>query len=415
MLQVHSRLPSYLAIGTGVVATLCSVIAAGQEVSQQSLDQAKQEMHAAIESGQVAGAAHLVCRDGMVVHLEVAGVSDIETGAPLTTDTIMRIYSMSKPITSVAAMTLYEQGKFRLDDPVAKYIPAFESTTVFVKQGGEHELVPAERPITVRDLFRHTAGYGYGGGSNKELHAYYEREQLIYRPPNAMMPPEMTIAQAADALARIPAFHHPGQRFTYGLNTDVLGRLIEIWSDQSLDAYMREVVFDPLKMVDTGFLVPADQRDRFASCHTLEQGKLAVADKGEASPYNEGFDFLSGGGGLVSTIGDYANFCQMMVDGGRFDGKQILKESTVELMFTNQLEDVKGDFRFGLGFAIDEVELGSGDTRRTATQYWWAGYASTDFRLVPEERLFQIVLRQRVPSSHGLARRLFPIVYQGVE
>ena len=178
---------------------------------------------------------------------------------------------------------------------------------------------------------------------------------------------------------------------------------------------MRQAVFAPLEMVDTGFSVPADKRDRFATCHTPQDGKLVVVDKGSDSPFTEGFEFLSGGGGLVSTIQDYSNFCQMMVDGGDFKGKRLLNESTVKLMFTDQLDGVSGSFRFGLGFAIGEVDLGSGDNQRKATQYSWGGYASTDFRLVPEEKLIQIFMRQRVPSSHALAGKLFPIVYKGVK
>ena len=372
-------------------------------------------MHEAVDSGQVAGAAHLVVQNGQVVYFEVAGVCDIEEKKPFTRDTIMRIYSMSKPITSVAAMTLHEQGKFQLDDPLSKFIPAFEKSTVLVKVGDSYDIVPAKRQLTVRDVFRHTTGYGYGGGGDPEWEKYYQREGLLYRPPHGMLPPEMTIEQAAEALARIPAFHHPGERFTYGFNTDLLGRLIEVWSGKPLDKYLQEAVLDPLEMVDTGFVVPAEKRARFASCHTWKDGRLAIADKASDSPFTQGFEFLSGGGGLVSTIPDYANFCQMMVEGGEFKGKRILKESTVKLMFTDQLNGKAGGFRFGLGFAIGEVTVGSGDAKRKVNQYSWGGYASTDFRLVPEEKLFQIVMRQRVPTSPELANSLFSIIYEGIE
>ncbi|MCG8649606.1 MAG: serine hydrolase, partial [Pirellulales bacterium] len=221
--------------------------------------------------------------------------------------------------------------------------------------------------------------------------------------------------KAAEALARIPAYHHPGERFTYGFSTDLLGRLVEVWSGQKLDQYLKSAVLEPLEMVDTGFVVSKDHRDRFASCHSTRDGKLVVADKSDTSPYNNGFEFLSGGGGLVSTVGDYANFCQMMVSGGEFNGKRILQDSSVQMMFTDQLHGVAGGFRFGLGFAIGDVELGSGDQKRTVKQCSWGGYASTDFRLVPEEKLFQIVLRQHIPTSPKLAEKLFPIVYQGIQ
>ncbi len=167
-------------------------------------------------------------------------------------------------------------------------------------------------------------------------------------------------------------------------------------------------------MIDTGFSIPTSKRGRLSSCHLIQDGKLAIADKAASSPFHDGFAFLSGGGGLISTVGDYANFCQMLVDDGQFNGKRLLQPNTIQLMFTDQLDGVAGDFRFGLGFAIGEVQIGSGEEARKRAQYSWAGYASTDFRLVPEERLFQIFVRQQVPSSHTLANRLFAIIYEGL-
>ncbi|MBC8876661.1 MAG: serine hydrolase [Planctomycetes bacterium] len=384
-----------------------------RRIASDSLARARAQLRAAAEAGEIAGGAHLVVRDGETCHLEVPGVCDIEDQRPFEADTLLRIYSMTKPITSVAAMTLFEQGKFELDDPVSKFIPAFAETTVLEGDGDSQKTVPAKRPITIRDVFRHTTGYSYGDGK-PGLRKYYEREGMLYRPPAGMLPPKMNIEQAAEALARIPALHHPGERFTYGFNTDLLGRLIEVWSGKPLDQYLHGAVLEPLEMVDTGFSIPKDKRARLASCHTLQDGKLAIVDKAASSPFNDGFEFLSGGGGLISTVPDYANFCQMMVDGGSFKGKQLLKPDTIRLMFTDQLNGVAGGFRFGLGFAIAEVEIGSGESARKRSQYSWGGYASTDFRLVPEERLFQIVVRQRVPSSHELANRLFPIIYRGM-
>ncbi len=382
-------------------------------VSSESLSQAKDLLNGAITKGDVAGASHLVICDGRTVHFEVAGRRDIEDGKPFEADTILRIYSMTKPITSVTAITLYEKGKFQLDDPVSKFIPSFEKTMVLVKDRDAVRIVPAKRQITVRDVFRHTTGYSYGDG-NPNPREYYEREGMRYRGPAGMFPPKMTIEQAADALVRIPALHHPGERFTYGFSSDLLGRLIEVWSGKPLDEYMQEAVLDPLTMTDTGFSIPEEKRGRFASCHTSHDGKLAIIDKASSSEFNDGFQFQSGGGGLLSTIHDYASFCRMLVDGGEFRGKRLLKEGTVRLMFTDQLNTVAGDFRFGLGFAIRDVSIGSDDEKRTAKEYSWGGYASTDFRLVPEEKLFQIVVRQRIPAVHGLAGRLFPIVYRGV-
>jgi len=383
-----------------------------ENVSQQVLDEARIELEKRVASKSIAGGAHMVVRNGKVIYFHVAGVRDIEDQTPLEADTIMRIYSMTKPITSVAAMALWEQEKFKLDDPVSKYIPAFESTSVLMKRGDSHQIVPSERAITVRDLFRHTTGYGYGS-ETPELLAYYQKEGMLYDDKHGLFPPEMTIAEAADSLARIPALHQPGASYTYGFNTDLLGRLIEVWSGRPLDEYMQQTVLAPLEMVDTGFLVPVGKRDRFASCHAWEDDKQIVADKAGASPFREGFEFLSGGGGLVSTMRDYANFCQMLVDGGDYKGKRILEASTLELMFTDQLSGAGGDFRFGLGFAIKDIELGVGDAKRDAQAYYWGGYASTAFQVVPKANMVQIFMQQSIPSNHDVANALFSIVYSG--
>ena len=193
----------------------------------------------------------------------------------------------------------------------------------------------------------------------------------------------------------------------------MIGRLIEVWSGKRLDEYLAEAVFEPLEMKDTSFSVPENKRGRFASCHTHKSGKLAVADSYKASEYNKGFEFLSGGGGLVSTIDDYSKFCLMLVNGGQLDGKRVLKSRTVELMFTDQLSEAEGDFKFGLGFAVEDITLGTGDAKASATQVSWGGYASTAFRIVPEERMYQIVFRQHVPSANGLAGRIIPMIYEG--
>jgi len=391
--------------------TALALSANADPISPETRAASKKLVRDAIAKGSVAGAAHLVIQHGKVVHLDSAGVADIETKQPFTEDTIVRIYSMTKPITSVAAMALFEAGKFELDDPVSKYIPAFKKAKVFTGGKGNTRLGNPKRPLTVRDVFRHTTGYSYGGGKSLDAH---KREGMRYHGTGAMWPPSMSIEKAAEALSRIPLLHQPGERFTYGYSTDLLGRLIEVWSGQSLAEYMQESVLKPLEMRDTGFSVPEGNRDRFASCHTTRDGKLGIVDKNTTSRFNEGFEFLSGGGGLVSTIRDYGNFCQMLADRGTFKGRRILKQSTIEEMFTDQLQDVPGKFRFGLGFAIKQVRIGTGDTARDVTEYSWGGYASTNFRIVPDEGLSQVFLRQHVPSRHGLAGKAFPIVYRGI-
>jgi CubicO group peptidase (beta-lactamase class C family) len=381
-------------------------------ISRSALDAARAELEKQVADGRIAGGAHMVVREGEVLHFHVAGVDDIEDQTPLEADAIMRIYSMTKPVVSVAAMMLWEQGKFALDDPISKYIPAFADARVLAGEGDSTEWVALERPITVRDALRHTTGYSYGRGSPSVV-AYYEAEGVVYDAKHGMFPPQMTIADAAEALARIPLLHQPGATFTYGFSTDLLGRLVEIWSEMPLDEFLALAIFEPLEMIDTGFSVPEADADRFASCHNWEGDTRVIADKAESSSFLEGFEFLSGGGGLVSTMQDYANFCQMLVDGGEFNGRRLLEPATLERMFTDQLKGVAGDFRFGLGFAIGEVEMGTGDEMRKANSYHWGGYANTAFVVVPEERLFQVFMRQSIPSTHETAYRLFDIVYSG--
>ena len=373
------------------------------------------ELHAAtkkaMDSGKIEGLIHVVGLDGKTVYQEVAGHSDVAAKKPLRADAIIRIYSMSKPLTSVAAMTLYEKGKFKFDDPVARYIPAFKDTRVLEGKGDKTKLVKPKRPITVRDLFRHTSGYSYG--NEAEVKKYYEKEGVTGWGKQGMYPPKMTIEKLADALARIPTLHHPGERFTYGYNTDVLGRLIEVWSGKPLDQYLKKAVFEPLGMVDTGFSVPKEKRHRLAATHSTEDGKLVVIDPAAKSAFAEGLVCLSGGGGLLSTAADYSRFCQMIIGGGQLDGKRVLKAATVALMLENQLKEVAGPFRFGLGFAINKVKVGKGAGRKVL-EYSWGGYASTSFKIVPALKLYQIVLRQHIPPQFPLNEQLIRQVYAGI-
>ena len=235
------------------------VVAAADESTPHQIDSAAKALSTAVESGRVIGASHLVWKDGQEIHFATGGVRDVENQEPFARDTIVRIYSMTKPITTVAAMQLLDDGKFALDDPVAKYIPAFAKSTVFERDGEPHRVVSPKRPITIRDVMRHTTGYGYDGGGNKVLNQAYTKSGMVYHPPNGMLPPRMTIERAANALAGIPAHHHPGERFTYGYSTDLLGRLVEVWSEQSLDDYFRTRLFKPIGMNDTGFRVPDQQ------------------------------------------------------------------------------------------------------------------------------------------------------------
>ena len=415
MLRLRCSIVSLCCVGlilSGEAAELPVGDPAAARFAAGTLEDAAAQLQQEVTSKKIAGGMHLVLHAGKVVHFGLAGVADIEEGGRLEKDALMRIFSMSKPITSVAAMQLWEQGKFRLDDPVARFIPSFADIKVRITRNGKTELVSPLRPISVRDLLRHTSGFSYGRDYGDQVLQDHRRQGVLYGGMKNMFPPEMTIAQAADALARVPLLHHPGEQFTYGFNTDVLGRLIEVWSGERLNHYMQKAIFDPLEMRDTGFFVPGEKAARFASCHAVEEGKIVVVDRvSPHNPYIRGMKFLSGGGGLVSTMEDYARFCLMMMAGGELRGQRVLKRATVRTMFSDHLDPALDHARWGLGFEIKPIVLGSGET---VTGYRWGGYANTNFVIIPERRLIQIFMRQNVPSTHRLSRQLFQRIYQGM-
>ena len=357
-----------------------------------------------VASKRSAGVAQLVMIDGHQAYSHSAGYRDIGEKLPFTLDTVVRMYSMTKPITSVVAMILHERGAFLLDDPISKYIPEFGAATVLDGPLGKQVPVKPKRPLTVRDCFSHTTGYSYG--EDFRITAYHIREKLTYRPPSGMYPPDLTLEQAALAMARIPALHHPGEKFTYGHSTDLLGRLIEVWAGKPLDRVFDELIIKPLGMKDTAFQVDSRLRKRFATTYYQKDGGLQVQDSYASSDYNKGFKFLGGGSGLVSTIRDYAIFCNMLVNDGKHGRRQVIKPETVRQMFTDQLAGVGGGFRFGLGFSIDDVKIGAGSASRMAKSYAWGGYASTTFQVIPELKLVNIVVQQQVPTYDVLGNTL---------
>jgi CubicO group peptidase (beta-lactamase class C family) len=365
-----------------------------------------------VASKRSAGAAQLVMIDGHQAYSHSAGYRDIGEKLPFTLDTVVRMYSMTKPITSVVAMMLHERGAFLLDDPISKYIPEFAAATVLLGPAGIHKPVKPKRPLTVRDCFRHTTGYSYG--DDFRVTAFHIRENLTFRQPSGMYPPDLTIEQAASAMARIPAVHHPGEKFTYGHSTDLLGRLIEIWAGKPLDRVFDELIIKPLGMKDTAFQIDSRLKGRFASTYYQKDGELIVQDSYRTSDYNKGFKFLAGGSGLVSTIRDYAIFCNMLVNNGKHGRNQIIKADTLQQMFTDQLAGVAGGFQFGLGFAIDNLKVGAGSSSRMVKSYAWSGYASTTFQVIPELKLVNIIVQQQVPTYDVLGNTLSAQLREGL-
>jgi CubicO group peptidase (beta-lactamase class C family) len=372
----------------------------------------------------IAGALTLVARRGQIAHLKAVGSMDLERGVPMREDTIFRIYSMTKPITSVALMTLYERGAFQLEDPVHRFIPAWRELRVF--DGGNYPLFatrPCERPMTVRDLFTHTAGLTYGFMERTNVDRAYRRLGIGER--------DRTLDEMIATLAKLPLEFSPGTRWNYSVATDVLGHLIERISGRRLDAFLREEIFAPLGMVDTAFHVPAEKIERLASNYERAPDKqLRVVDDRAKSVYAEPPAFLSGGGGLVSTARDYARFCQMLLNGGELGGARILGRKTIELMTQNHLPggrdiaqcNVGGQFSqitydgvgFGLGFSVT-LDLARAQTVGSVGEYAWGGAASTAFWIDPTEELVVIFLTQFMPSgTFNFRGQLKSIVYPAI-
>jgi CubicO group peptidase (beta-lactamase class C family) len=375
-----------------------------------------------IAPGKIAGCQTLVARHGQVAYFRSQGCMDRERSKPVQDDTIFRIYSMTKPITSVALMTLYEQGYFQLNDPVYRVIPEWRDQKVSVSGEGAGMITRApERPVTFRHLLSHTGGLTYGNSTDPVDRVY--REQGVNRDE-----PE-TLRSFVEKLGRVPLRYAPGERWMYSLSTDVCGYLVEAISGQRFDHYRQERIFDPLGMNDTSFMVAPEKIDRFAANYQRQPDKtLRLFDDPASSTYLKEPTFFSGGGGLISTTADYYRFCEMLRRGGELDGTRILGPRTIRLMTKNHLaggrdltqmalgafsETANEGVGFGLGFAmtLSEVEtgaLGEGD-------YYWGGAASTIFWIDPSEDLVTIFMTQLMPSgSFNFRGQLKNIIYSAI-
>lgn len=408
----------------------------------QRLTRVSEWLKQQISSDRLAGASVLIGRHGHPAFFEATGWADVERRKPFTEDTVVRIYSMTKPVTAIAAMMLYEQGAFQLDDPLHAYLPEFKDLRVWA--GGAAPIdhtVAAASPINIRQIMTHTAGLTYGFMQANVVDAAY-REQLIEF-PGAPEPLEPSIKR----LAQLPLICQPGSAWNYSVASDVLGRLVEVWSGQSLGGFLQQNVFEPLGMNETGFQVPAEHATRFASCYAPKSGKslggiasvggdqaptvtgYKLQDDAATSTFLKPASVLSGGGGLVSTISDYARFCQMLLNGGALNGERLLGRKTVDYLRSNQLpgnrdmaamgqpvwsETSYDGIGFGLGFAVvlDPVKAA---IITSPGEYHWGGAASTFFWLDPVEELYTIFLTQLLPSStYPIRRELRTRVYQAL-
>jgi CubicO group peptidase (beta-lactamase class C family) len=364
-------------------------------------------MAAYVADGRLPGIVVTVARGGRLVHWKAFGLRSVEAGAPLRPDDLFRIYSMTKPITSVAVMMLVEDGRVALEDPVAKYIPAFVATKVWTPLGP----VPQRRAMTVRDLLRHTAGLTYGYFGETPADSAYRRADPSGRAAD--------LADLMERLAALPLVDQPGDRWNYSFATDVLGRIVEVASGRSLDRFFRERVFAPLRMDDTFFEVPSDRRGRFTGYYARVNGRFVLSDSPDTGSYTRPPKVLSGGGGLVSSAADYARFMQMLLNGGELDGARLLRRETVAEMLRNQLPgelvpiSVAGlslaGTGFGLGFSVVVHPQPPHDDRGRAS---WAGYANTFFFVDPARQLSAAVYTQFFPfAAYPLEEDFRRLVY----
>lgn len=367
-------------------------------LSSDTLEIARQKMQAYIDDGKLAGISTLICKNGKTIYRENFGFANLEDKKPLENDAIFRIFSMTKPVTAVALMTLYDEGKFQLDDKVATYIPEFKGTMVYNAETKSTE--PQINELTIRYLLTHTSGIPYGWDQK----AYVDS---LYR-VSGVGGWDGTIGEKVKVLAGLPLKHQPGTKWEYGLSIDVVGYLVEVLSETPLDVYFKNKIFDPLKMNDTGFYVPEEKHSRLSNVFSIAGGTLKGARGRMSEAFKSPVTMFSGGGGLVSTIDDYARFCQMLLNGGELDGKRIIKESTAKMIMSNQLpEGVSYNEKEGYGLA-GMVDLSTGE-------YGWAGAASTKFWINPEKQMIVLAFAQLMPSDYTFADDFKKIVDRSVK
>ena len=396
-------------------------VAAPEEVgmSSERLSRLSRAIQGYIDRGQVAGTVTLIARRGKVVHFEVAGMRDVENGEPMSKDTIFRIASMTKPITSVALMMLWEEGHFQLRDPISKWLPEFAEMKVAVAPaadeylGNVYKTVEAARPITVQHILTHTAGLpnNYRGPTRGE-----------YRELAGERQPDDTMRDSMQRLAKLPLNFHPGDAWEYGPATNLVGNLVEVISGQTLDEFFRERIFEPLGLVDTHFYLPKSKLGRFSALYRPGEDDRIVLT--EAPTENSRFlrqpqVYFSGAGGLVSTAADYYRFHQMMLNGGELDGVRLLSPKTVRLMTANHIGDLgvwlRGPgYGFGLGYSV-VTDLGRSAMPASLGSYSWGGAFCTVFWVDPREELIGILMTQVRPYTHlNIRQDLQTLAYQAI-
>ena len=389
--------------------------------SSERLGRVNKMMQGYIDKGKLASGLTMLARHGETFHFEPYGVLDLESGVPVERDTLFRIYSMTKPITSAAVMMLYEEGHFSLDDPVGKFIPELASLKVYDGMGETGmRLADQQQPVTIRHLLTHTSGLSYGFHQDSPVEEMYREADIT--------PPDGTLQEMVEKLGRLPLVTQPGTKWRYSFATDVLGYLVEVISGKPFDQFLQDGILDPLGMSDTSFFAPEEKLDRLATVYGASpNGKIVPFHNPLVDRHARPHTLFSGGGGLVSTGADYMRFCQMLLNGGVLGDQRLLAPKTVEMMRSNHLADELKPFAVGQSNASDAKGCGFGLGFRVVMDiaqhgiigsngiYSWGGAASTVFWIDPQEDMVAILLTQFMPSSYYPLRREFQIAtYQAM-
>ena len=381
-------------------------------MSREKLQMVGNAVQGFIRDKRIAGASVMISRKGKIVYAGNFGLRDIENKKPMTEDTIFRVYSMTKAVTSVAAMILVESGQLRLEDKVSKHLPAFTKAQVWK----DAQLVAPRKPATVKDLLCHTSGYSYGDTGIQEIDAPHLEHGALRETTK--------LSDFSTQAARIPMAFEPGAGWLYGISTDLLGAVVERASGMALDQFFESRIFTPLGMIDTGFVIPEDKRMRLAAAYNSDnQGSLSRRNS-DLFTYSSRTRLLSGGGGLASTILDYTRFLQMITNGGEWNGQRLLQKKTVETMTRNHLSgpampirfpgNIRHGTGFGLGFSVKTAQTDWNKAGRLG-EYGWGGMLSTHFWISPADQLVVVTMEQTYPFDFLLEDALKPLIYAAIE
>jgi len=409
------------------ISTALVILALGSALAAQAPDRLARIDHlfqTFVDEDRLGGAVALVLRDGKPVYEKAFGWADKEAGRKMTTDTVFRIASQTKAVTSAAVMSLVEEGKIAVGDPVSRYIPGFAKTTVAMPadaasgSGGDVKIVPARRQILVRDLLTHTAGISYG--TNPVVAAQYEAKGLGPAAGYGWYTADKSepICTTMETLATLPFVAQPGTEWVYGYNTDILGCIVERASGMSLDEFIRARITGPLGMKDTQFYLPAGQRERLAAVYgSGPDGKIVRAPDGARGQghYIDGpHKSFAGGAGLLSTARDYARFLEMIRRGGELDGVRVLSPRAVDLMTTNQIGTLHSPNGLGYGYGFETTDRYGANGMESVGSFGWAGAYGTTYRVDPKTKTVTVMMIQMLPNTTGIAERFSATLYQSL-